>query len=129
LLPYRPDPTTTEQRKPPSVTPYICVKRRHSDFREIQPEIRASSHPPKRCTPSHGLSATQHGDRILLAWKGMEEDPGIYFSLFDGNEFTGQIRVGAVGTTQGPGVCRIGTTTHMAWKGLEGDSVIYWSTL
>lgn len=78
---------------------------------------------------SHGLSATQHGDRILLAWKGREEDSGIYFSLFDGNEFTGQIRVGAVGTTQGPGVCRIGTTSHMAWKGLEGDSVIYWSTL
>jgi hypothetical protein len=78
---------------------------------------------------THGPSATQHGNRILLAWKGVEER-GIYFSLFDGNEFTGQIRVHGVGTTQGPGVCAFrDIATHMAWKGVEGDNVIYWSTL
>lgn len=78
---------------------------------------------------THGPSATVRGDRILLAWKGVEGDQGIYFSLFDGNEFTGQIRVNGVGTTQGPGVCTVGSFTHMAWKGVEGDNTIYWSTL
>jgi hypothetical protein len=78
---------------------------------------------------SHGPSATIRGDRILLAWKGVEDDQGIYFSLFDGNEFTGQIRVNGVGTSQGPSVCTVLGFTHMAWKGLEGDNTVYWSTL
>jgi hypothetical protein len=78
---------------------------------------------------SSGPSATVRADRILLAWKGVSGDQGIYFSLFDGNEFTGQIKVSGVGTSQGPGVCTVGSFTHMAWKGVEGDNNIYWSTL
>lgn len=78
---------------------------------------------------THGPSTAVRGDRILLAWKGVAGDQGIYFSLFDGSEFTGQIRVDGVGTSQGPSVCTIGAFTHMAWKGVEGDNTIYWSTL
>ena len=78
---------------------------------------------------TNGPSATVRGDRILLAWKGTEGDRGIYFSLFDGNEFTGQIRLSDVGTTQGPSVYTIRDFTYMAWKGTEGDNTIYWSTL
>jgi hypothetical protein len=78
---------------------------------------------------THGPSATVRGNRIMLAWKGGEGDRGIYFSLFDGNEFTGQIRISETGTTQGPSVCTVGAFTHMAWKGVEGDNTIYWSTL
>ena len=61
--------------------------------------------------------------------EGHRRRPGIYFSLFDGNAFTGQIRVADVGTSEGPYVCRIGAFAHMAWKGVEDDNVIYWSTL
>jgi hypothetical protein len=82
-----------------------------------------------RIGASRGLSATPHGDKVLVAWKGVEDDSGIYFSLFDGLAFSGQINVNAVGTSQGPGVGRIGAVTHMAWKGVEDDNVIYWSTL
>ena len=78
---------------------------------------------------SRGPSATQHGNRIMLAWKGAQEDQAIYFSLFDGNEFTGQIAISGVGTSEGPAVCRLGGTTYMAWKGVEDDSVIYVSTI
>jgi hypothetical protein len=78
---------------------------------------------------SRGPSVTPHRDQVLLTWKGIEGDQGIYFSFFDGNEFTGQIRVADVGTSEGPGACRIGSFTHMAWKGVEDDNVIYWSTL
>ncbi|MBU67662.1 MAG: hypothetical protein CL858_19815 [Cupriavidus sp.] len=78
---------------------------------------------------SNGPSATVRGNRILLAWKGIPGDSGIYFSLFDGNEFTGQINVAGVGTSQGPGVCTIGGITHMLWKGVQGDNTIWWSTL
>ena len=78
---------------------------------------------------THGPSATQHGDRIMLAWKGVEGDSGLYFSVFDGNEFAGQIRVANAGTAEGPSICRFGSVTHMAWKGAQADNNIYWSTL
>ncbi|MCM3763742.1 matrixin family metalloprotease [Neobacillus niacini] len=78
---------------------------------------------------SSGPSATVRGNRILLAWKGIPGDQGIYFSLYDGNEFTGQIRVNNVGTSQGPTVFDTGGFTHMAWKGIDGDNTIYWTTL
>jgi hypothetical protein len=77
---------------------------------------------------SHGPSVTVDGSRIMLAWKGVEGDPGIYFSLFDGNEFTGQIRVSGVGTSQGPAVYGFDGTLHMAWKGVENDNGIWWTT-
>ncbi|MFD3442784.1 matrixin family metalloprotease [Streptomyces sp. NPDC058685] len=77
---------------------------------------------------THGPSAIIHGNRILLAWKGIESDPGIYYSYFDGSEFTGQVRVNGAGTSQGPGVYSFGGMAHMAWKGVEGDSSIWWTT-
>jgi hypothetical protein len=78
---------------------------------------------------SHGLSATVRGARILLAWKGVPGDSGMYVSFFDGQSFTGQIGVANVGTSAGPTVCDFNGRTHMAWKGIEGDSNIYWSQL
>jgi hypothetical protein len=85
---------------------------------EIWKEVASSSAP----------SATVRGNRILLSWKGVQ-DSGIYFSLFDGQSFTGQIHVANVGTSRGPCVCTIGDFTHMVWKGIEGDNILYWSTL
>jgi hypothetical protein len=78
---------------------------------------------------SAGPSATLRGDRVLLAWKGIPGDSGIYFSLFDGNAFTGQIRVAGVGTGTGPAVGRVDTVTHMVWRGAQEDNGVYWSTL
>lgn len=76
-----------------------------------------------------GLSATQRGNEILLAWKGVQGDSGIYISIFDGNEFGGQIRVPNVGTSVGPSVATIDGANLMAWKGVDGDSTLYWSRL
>ncbi|MFE6904023.1 matrixin family metalloprotease, partial [Streptomyces sp. NPDC057717] len=76
---------------------------------------------------SHGPSATVDGNRIMLAWKGAKSDGGIWFSMFDGNGFTGQANVFGVGTSQSPVVCSFGESVFMAWKGLEGDNTIWWS--
>lgn len=75
------------------------------------------------------LSATTRGDEILLAWKGVEGDSGIWFAVFDGDEFSGQVSVPNVGTSAGPCVVAANDTVLMAWKGVSGDSGIYWSTL
>lgn len=78
---------------------------------------------------SGALSATVRGNRILLAWKGVEGDSAIWFSLFENGEFSGQATVPNVGTSTGPSVVGAGGITYMAWKGIEGDSGIYWTSL
>jgi len=78
---------------------------------------------------SNSLSATTRGNEILLAWKGVEGDSGIWFAVFDGNQFSGQVSVPNVGTSAGPAVLAANGSTIMAWKGIRGDSGIYWSTL
>ena len=74
------------------------------------------------------LSATTRGNEILLAWKGGKDDSRIWFAVFDGNQFSGQVAVPGVFTSVGPAVCAVNGSTIMAWKG-SGDLGIYWSTL
>jgi hypothetical protein len=78
---------------------------------------------------NRGPSATLHGNRIMLAWKGLEGDTSIWFSLYDGNQFTGQIAVAGVGTSEGPCVFNFKGFTHMVWKGVDPDTGIWWSKL
>jgi hypothetical protein len=75
------------------------------------------------------LSACLRGNRILLAWKGVQGDSSIYFSSFDGQEFTGQMWLNNAGTSVGPTVFDFEGQTHILWKGVVGDSNIYWSRL
>jgi hypothetical protein len=75
------------------------------------------------------LTATVRGDKILLAWKGVEGDQQIWFSLFKDGEFSGQAAVSGVGTSVGPSVVTANGLTFMAWKGVDGDSGIYVTTL
>jgi hypothetical protein len=72
-------------------------------------------------------SACVRGNRILLAWRGVDGDAGIYFSYFDGETFTGQIRLNAVSTDVGPTVADAGSHSLMCFKGPAG--LLYWTQL
>ncbi|GAA4855210.1 MAG: matrixin family metalloprotease [Pseudonocardia sp.] len=76
---------------------------------------------------THGPAAAHHVDRILLAWKGVEGDSGIYWCAFNGREFSPQIRVEDVGTSRGPGLGSLDDRTFMMWKGVSGDNTLWWS--
>ena len=78
---------------------------------------------------SSGLSATVRGNVIVLAWKGAGDDTGIWFSFFDGTEFSGQTLFPNAGTSTGPSVVQAGGKTYMAWRGIGDDSNIWWSQL
>jgi len=84
---------------------------------------------PHAIGTSGALSAAVRGNSIILAWKGVEDDSTIYFSLFANNEFSGQAGVPNVGTSVGPSVIQADGRTYMTWKGIEGDTGIYWSRL
>jgi hypothetical protein len=76
-----------------------------------------------------GVAATLRGTRVLLAWKGVTGDSKIYFSYFDGTEFTGQVAIPDRGTSTTPGLCTLDGTTYMLWKGVGGDTGLYMSQL
>jgi len=76
-----------------------------------------------------GLAAARRGNGVLIAWKGVEGDSGIYYTKLEDHEFGGQIRVPNVGTSAGPSLTVTSEGALMAWKGIEGDSCIYWSRL
>ncbi|MFY0762125.1 matrixin family metalloprotease [Metabacillus dongyingensis] len=75
------------------------------------------------------LSATQRGNNILLAWKGVEGDSNIYYTIFSNNQFGGQINLSSVGTSVGPSLVHANGISLMAWKGVEGDNTIWFSQL
>jgi hypothetical protein len=79
---------------------------------------------------THAPAATVRGDRIVLAWKGIPGDTGLYFAtLEDNGEWSGQVRVPDVGTSHGPAVADLEGRLYMAWKGIPGDSGLYYSRL
>ena len=80
------------------------------------------------------LRATTHGrgiwERILhglrMAWKGQEGR--IYWSLFDGTQWSGQMR-GMVGTIASPALAEFNGKLYMAWTGRDGpEQRIHWTT-
>ncbi len=74
-------------------------------------------------------AATTRGDAIVLAWKGVPGDTGIYFASLKDDEWSGQIHLDGVGTSAGPGLVSVGGRLIMAWKGIPNDTGIYFSTL
>jgi hypothetical protein len=61
---------------------------------------------------------------LFMAWKGIPDDQGIYWSRGLGR----QANVPDVGTSQGLALAaQANQYIYMAWKGIEGDAGIYWS--
>ncbi|MGX1761967.1 matrixin family metalloprotease [Streptomyces lydicus] len=80
---------------------------------------------------SHGPSATVHGDRITLAWKGARDDHGLWFTQYEGEEFqfSGQILIPNVGSSVGPAIASCFGRLHMVWRGIHPETGIFYSSL
>jgi hypothetical protein len=65
---------------------------------------------------------------LLMAWKGVRGDHGIYWSQNTGAGWTPQQRVPGVGTSAGPSLASANGIVYMAWKGASDDPGIYWSS-
>lgn len=70
-------------------------------------------------TPSTGL---------LMAWKGVRDDQGLYWSINRGDGWWPQRKIAGVGSSYRPALARTGAGIRMAWKGVRNDQGIYWST-
>ena len=79
-------------------------------------------------TSSRPVAAVR-GNTIVLAWKGIPGDSGLYFASLENNEWSGQINVAGVGSSMGPGLATLNGRLYMAWKGIPGDNGLYFSWL
>ena len=88
--------------------------------------------PPQAKIAGIGTSARPaaafFGKEFHVAWKGVGDDGGIYWSSFDGVSWAGQQNVGGVGTGSGPALAVFDGRLYMAWRGYGDDGGIYWSS-
>lgn len=58
---------------------------------------------------------------LYMAWKGVGDDPGIYFSSStDGTNWTGSQKIPGVGTASGPSLAMFESQLFMTWRGIHG---------
>ncbi len=97
---------------------------------------------PQRNIPNIGTSVgpslAVFGNRLFMAWKGVEGDQGVWTSsTADGINWIPQRNIPNIGTSVGPSLAVFwGSPFHivprhtklfMAWKGMEGDQRIWYS--
>ncbi|RYI04236.1 MAG: matrixin family metalloprotease, partial [Acetobacteraceae bacterium] len=75
-----------------------------------------------------GIPGAPNATGLIMAWKGVGDDQGIYWTRNLGNGWEGQRNVGGVGTSAAPALANASGRVCMAWKGVDGDAGIYWST-
>jgi len=64
---------------------------------------------------------------LLMAWKGVGTDPGVYWTRNMGLGWEPQRRIAGIGSSASPSLANLNGTVYMAWKGVRDDSGIYWS--
>jgi hypothetical protein len=86
-----------------------------------------------RSTHSPAISSLDVGDEnlgLLMAWKGEEDDPSLYYStnstlLPEG--WQQHVRVNGAETSTRPALAQFGNGIVMAWKGVEDDTSVHFS--
>lgn len=75
---------------------------------------------------SSSPSIAEYGDSLCCAWKGIEGDERLFFSRFDGAEWT---PVGLLpgGSSDGPALSVYRGLLFAAWKGISGDDRLFFS--
>jgi hypothetical protein len=92
---------------------------------ERVPRVGCSYSPALTEVPLPGSSTPASG--LLMAWKGVDDDQGLYWTRKLGSGWGRQRRVANVGSSRAPALANLNGQVHMAWKGVDGDSGLYWS--
>jgi hypothetical protein len=70
-------------------------------------------------------SATVRSDRLVLAWKGISGDARVWFSTFDGSQFSGQSAVTDSATSRGPALCNRHSRLHLLYRSHTNDAIFH----
>jgi hypothetical protein len=66
--------------------------------------------------------------QLFAAWKGEVDDDRLFYSQFDGTEWTPQATIGG-NSSVGPALALSGGSMIAAWKGEHGDERLFFATL
>ena len=83
--------------------------------------------------PAPGSACAYPPSPLFMAWKGIDDDQGIWFSTDFGGGWAPQESIAGIGTSFRPALAAYNffesftenTQIHMAWKGIEGDDGIW----
>jgi hypothetical protein len=64
-----------------------------------------------------------------MAWRGTNQDQGIWWSYYDGTNWSPQMKIPDRGTITSPALAAYGGRLIMAWRGTNDDQGIWWSHL
>jgi hypothetical protein len=65
---------------------------------------------------------------LYMAWKGVGDDPRLFWSTFEGNNWSQQHGLDDRGTSTSPTLAQFNGRLYMAWKGVGDDPRLFWST-
>jgi hypothetical protein len=74
------------------------------------------------CNDSSG-----HGQKLVVAWRGLGEDETIYYSTFDGSSWTPKQPIPNAASNDGPALILFRNALYAAWRGPGEDERIYYS--
>lgn len=67
-------------------------------------------------------------NKLYMAWKGKDDDPRIFFSVFDGSRWSPQqFTSGDRGTSTAPALAAYKNKLYMVWKGKDDDPRLFFS--
>lgn len=75
-------------------------------------------------TTGESIAAAPYGKGLFLSWRGVD-DQALWFTVFDGREFNGQMTIPGVGSKTGPTAFRYGGRLHLLWRGVDDDAEIW----
>jgi hypothetical protein len=78
---------------------------------------------------SHRPALAFFGSEPHLAWKGVSDDVGSYWSRRIGTSWQPQQNIPAVGTSNSPALVEFNDRLFLFWKGMRDDPNVYFSSL
>lgn len=68
-------------------------------------------------------------DRLFAAWRGVEGDERMFWSMFDGHSWSPQQEGVGGGSAVRPALAAFRGKLYAAWKGVRGDDRMFWSRI
>jgi hypothetical protein len=80
-----------------------------------------------------GPSLASYKGKVYAAWKGKNNDQSLWYAIYDGSTWSGQVsgtnqtQIPGVGSSVGPSLASVGNTLYAVWKGEGSDETLWYA--
>jgi hypothetical protein len=68
-----------------------------------------------------------YNNRLIKVWRGINNDQSIWWSYYDGANWSPQMRIPGRGTLTSPALAAYNNRLIKVWRGINNDQSIWWS--